>query len=221
MRRPFWRLDLPPSGLAGPGLLAGCLAASLGVSVPLSGAAPGGIAPPFSGAAALRVIAAAPRLMPGLAPALLMAATAAAAAAPKGCSDAVAGMRSGGTVAAGWAEATGADAEAARTGRASAAGVSAARGVCAADPPGKRAVRASRLLYTLPELGRDSFPLSSLGFRLCPAPAARVKLRVNFCMRPHYSSLCYLRSNRSIIVEAPKAHTATEVVAQPMQDAFC
>lgn len=118
------------------------------------------------------VIATAPGLMPGLAPALLMAATAAAVAAPRGGSDAMEGTRSGGAVAAGLTEAAGAEAEAASAGRASAAGASAALGVCAAEPPGMRTVRASRLLYTLPELGRDIFPLSSLALRLCPTPAA-------------------------------------------------
>ncbi len=138
----------------------------------LSAATVGGPeAAPFSGAAALRVDATAPGLTPGLAAALLMAPTVAAVAAPRGGRDVVAGNTSGGTVAAGWAEDAGADNEAARTGRISAADVSAARGVCAAEPPGARIVRASRLLYTLPELGRDSLPLSSLGLRLCPAPA--------------------------------------------------
>ncbi len=81
------------------------------------------------------------------------------------------GTRFDGTGAAGWAQAAGADAEAARAGRASAADRSAGLGECTAEPPGMRTVKVSRLLYTLPEFGRDSFPLSSLGLRLCPAPA--------------------------------------------------
>lgn len=53
MRRPFWRLALLTVGLQTPGLLAGGIAASLTISVVLSGAAPGfPAAPPFSGAAA-------------------------------------------------------------------------------------------------------------------------------------------------------------------------
>jgi len=77
-------------------------------------------------------------------------------------------------VAAGCAKASaGADADAARTGLASAAKgpTAAACGERTAEPLGARAVRVSRVLYTLPEFGRDSFSLSSCGLRLPPAPA--------------------------------------------------
>lgn len=77
-------------------------------------------------------------------------------------------------MAGGCAEApAGADAKAARTGLASAAKAStaAACGERTAEPLGARAVRVSRVLYTLPEFGLDSFSLSSCGLRLPPAPA--------------------------------------------------
>ena len=89
------------------------------------------------------VTATAPGGWPGVAPALLMAVTAAAVAAPNGGRGAAVGTRSGGAVAAGCTGAAGADAAAANGACAAAGEASGTCGERKAEPPGMRAVRAS------------------------------------------------------------------------------
>jgi hypothetical protein len=104
MRRPFWwGVPLLPGDLPGPALLPGCFSDASGAVVspsPAAAAGSAGTAGAACGAASLMLTATAPGGWPGMAPALLMAVTAAAVAAPKGGSGAAVGTRSGGAVAA-------------------------------------------------------------------------------------------------------------------------